>query len=52
MKNIIKHKPYVIELTGTPRTGKTTILKTLEDFFRKGGFKYSIQIIHIISKLL
>lgn len=39
MKDIVEHKPYVIELTGTPRTGKTTIINTLEDFFRKGGFK-------------
>jgi len=42
MKDVIDHKPYVIELTGTPRTGKTTILKTLEDFFRKGGFKVKV----------
>jgi len=42
MKDLVDHKPYVIELTGTPRTGKTTILKTLEDFFRKGGFKVKL----------
>ena len=35
-------KPYVIEFTGTPRTGKTTLINNLEDFFKKGGFKTSI----------
>jgi len=31
-------KPFVIEFCGTPRTGKTTILNNLYDFFKKGGF--------------
>lgn len=31
-------KPFVIEFTGTPRTGKTTTLNNLYDFFKKGGF--------------
>ena len=35
-------KPYVIEFAGTPRTGKTSILKNLEEFFRKGGFKVKV----------
>ena len=34
--------PYVIEFTGTPRTGKTTLINDLEDFFKKGGFKTSV----------
>ena len=34
-------EPYVIEFTGTPRTGKTTILNNLYDFFKKGGFDIS-----------
>ncbi|MDD4718753.1 MAG: HD domain-containing protein [Bacilli bacterium] len=32
-------KPFVIELLGTPRTGKTTIINNILDFFKKGGFK-------------
>ena len=32
-------KPFVIEFTGTPRTGKTTTINNLYDFFKKGGFK-------------
>ena len=31
-------KPYVIEFTGTPRTGKTSLINNLYDFFKKGGF--------------
>ncbi len=30
--------PYVIEFTGTPRTGKTNLINNLYDFFKKGGF--------------
>jgi len=33
--------PFVIELLGTPRTGKTTIINNVLDFFKKGGFKVS-----------
>ena len=33
---------YVIEFTGTPRTGKTTLINNLYDFFKKGKFKTSI----------
>lgn len=32
-------KPFVIELLGTPRTGKTTIINNVLDFLKKGGFK-------------
>ncbi|HRZ29844.1 MAG TPA: hypothetical protein P5052_03840 [Candidatus Paceibacterota bacterium] len=40
LKKLIKNtKPYVIELAGTPRTGKTRLLNNLLDFFEKGGFK-------------
>jgi len=35
-------KPFVIEFCGTPRTGKTTILNNLYDFFKKGGFFISL----------
>ena len=31
-------KPFVIEFSGTPRTGKTTVINNLYDFFKKGGF--------------
>ena len=31
--------PFIIEFTGTPRTGKTTLINNLYDFFKKGGFK-------------
>lgn len=30
-----KNKPYVIEFTGTPRTGKTTLMNNLYDFLRR-----------------
>lgn len=35
-------KPFVIEFSGTPRTGKTTIINNLYDFFKKGGFNVTI----------
>ena len=35
-------KPFVIEFSGTPRTGKTTTINNLYDFFKKGGFNVSI----------
>lgn len=35
-------KPFVIEFSGTPRTGKTTTINNLYDFFKKGGFKVSV----------
>lgn len=35
-------KPFVIEFTGTPRTGKTTTINNLYDFFKKGGFKVEL----------
>ena len=34
--------PYVIEFTGTPRTGKTTSINNLYDFFKKGGFTTTV----------
>lgn len=42
LKRIFSVKPYVIEFTGTPRTGKTTLINNLYDFFKKGKFKTSI----------
>ena len=35
-------KPFVIEFSGTPRTGKTTTINNLYDFFKKGGFSVSL----------
>ena len=40
--NCINNKPFVIEFTGTPRTGKTSIINNLKDFFKKGGYKVKI----------
>lgn len=39
LKNVLsKNIPYVIEFTGTPRTGKTSLINNLYDFFKKKGF--------------
>ena len=35
-------KPFVIEFSGTPRTGKTTTINNLYDFFKKGNFNISV----------
>ena len=35
-------KPYVIEITGTPRTGKTSVINDICDFLEKGKFKVSL----------
>lgn len=35
-------KPFIIEFTGTPRTGKTTTINNLYDFFKKGSFDIAI----------
>lgn len=43
LKNVLMwNKPYVIEFTGTPRTGKTSLINNLNDFFSKKGFNISI----------
>lgn len=43
LKNVLlKNRPYVIEFTGTPRTGKTSLINNLYDFFRKKGFKVEV----------
>ena len=34
--------PYVIEFTGTPRTGKTSLINNLKDFFKKKGFTVEV----------
>ena len=43
LKDLIDSKqinePLIIELSGLPRTGKTTSCEQLYDFFKKGGFK-------------
>lgn len=36
------NKPYIIEFCGTPRTGKTSTINNLYDFFKKGKFKTKI----------
>lgn len=38
MKVLSYKEPYIIEITGTPRTGKTTLINNLYDFFHKHGF--------------
>lgn len=35
-------KPFVVEFSGTPRTGKTTTINNLYDFFKKGGFDIQV----------
>lgn len=42
LSTIFKFNPYVIEFTGTPRTGKTTLINNLKDFFKKGKFSVGI----------
>ena len=42
LRTFVETKPYVIEFTGTPRTGKTTLINNLKDFFKKGGFSVDI----------
>lgn len=38
LRNVLTNNtPYVIEFTGTPRTGKTTLINNLYDFFKKKG---------------
>ena len=40
MKSLINEiSPFVIEFSGTPRTGKTSLMNNLKDFFKKEGFK-------------
>lgn len=43
MKSVLSRKiPYVIEFTGTPRTGKTSLINNLYDFFKKKGFNVEV----------
>ncbi len=43
LKNVLNNQePYIIEFTGTPRTGKTSLINNLYDFFKKQGFKVSV----------
>lgn len=42
LKKLKRKSPYVIEFTGTPRTGKTTLINNLNDFFKKGGYKVMV----------
>ena len=41
-ESIEMESPFVIEFTGTPRTGKTTMIYSLYDFFKKAGFRIKI----------
>jgi predicted ATPase/predicted NUDIX family phosphoesterase len=36
-------RPYVVELTGTPKSGKTTSLATLQAFFKQCGYRVQVQ---------
>lgn len=43
LNSVIQNKkPFVIEFTGTPRTGKTTIINNLYDLFIKASIKVSM----------
>lgn len=43
LKKVLSNsQPYVIEFTGTPRTGKTSLISNLKDFFKKKGFSIEI----------
>lgn len=42
LHKLIEKVPYVIEFTGTPRTGKTTLIHNLYDFFKKKGFTVEV----------
>lgn len=43
MFKVLNHPlSYVIEFTGTPRTGKTSLINNLNDFFKKKGFTVDI----------
>lgn len=43
LKKVLSNQiPYVIEFTGTPRTGKTSLINNLEDFFKKKGFAVEV----------
>ena len=35
-------KAFTVEFLGTPRTGKTTVINNIYDFFKKGGFNISL----------
>ena len=43
LKKVLSNQiPYVIEFTGTPRTGKTSLIHNLKDFFKKKGFTVEV----------
>ena len=42
LNKVLKTIPYVIEFTGTPRTGKTTLINNLYDFYKKKGFNVEV----------
>ncbi|MCR5483911.1 MAG: HD domain-containing protein [Bacilli bacterium] len=42
LRTFVDTEPYVIEFTGTPRTGKTTLINNLNDFFKKGKFRVDV----------
>ena len=42
LSTIFNSEPYTIEFTGTPRTGKTTLINNLKDFFKKGKFNVDV----------
>jgi len=38
----IRGRPYMLELTGSPSSGKTTIKKILDTFYRRCGFRVAV----------
>lgn len=43
LKNELQiNKPYLVEFTGTPRTGKTTLINNIKDYFEKGSFNINV----------
>ena len=42
LRSFVSNEPYVIEFTGTPRTGKTTLIGNLRDFFKKKGYNVDV----------
>ena len=43
--------PFVIEFSGSPRTGKTTVIQSFTDFLRKGGFLVEVLEEYTTSKV-
>lgn len=35
-------RPFVLEITGTPKAGKTTLISMIETFLRQSGWKVHV----------